>query len=694
MNLEKELNSSQFDAVTSSNVPLLILAGAGSGKTRVLTYRIAHLLKEKSENPHNFLAVTFTNKAAGEMRKRLVELAGKKASALWISTFHSTCARILRQDIENLGYKNNFTIYDKDDSKRLIKNCIKDLGYDTKYFSPALVGDVISRAKNELVGPEEFSKMVDNYKDEVISDVFHAYRDRLLQNNSVDFDDLLNLTVNLFELCPEILNRYQDRFKYIMVDEYQDTNRVQYILINLLAEKYRNITVVGDEDQSIYGWRGADIRNILNFEKDYPESKVIKLEQNYRSSQVILNAANGLISNNSERKPKKLWTSNPEGCLVNVYQAHDESDEAEFVLGKIKESKLPLNKIAIFYRVNAQSRSIEEACMRYKVPYQIIGGVKFYEREEVKDILAYLKVLNNPDDSVSLQRIINRPNRGIGKTTQETLMKKSIQNKQNLFATSKEAVKDGSLSKKAQKEIDGLFKMFSITGKIDSITQIIETVVKKTNYKDYLKVKHPSDHEDRLANVEELAASALEYQLDNPDKKLNDFLEEVALVSEIDKADFSANYLSLMTMHNAKGLEFPFVFITGMEEGILPHARSMTNNREIEEERRLCYVAITRAREELYISYALNRYKYGHSSLSMRSRFLKEIPADLIEYFERSAQQKKETSDYIKGDSVFHQKFGKGKVVSLEDDKISIEFITGVKHFLVEYAPLEKVKHS
>lgn len=689
MDLKKELNPSQYKAVTGKKGPLLILAGAGSGKTRALTCRIAYFLKEKNENPSNFLAVTFTNKAAEEMRARLIKLVGKKASSLWIATFHSTCARILRSDISKLGYKNNFTIYDQDDSRKLIKNCIKELGYDVKKFSPAMVSEVISRAKNELIGPEEFGKLIENYKDEVIADVFYAYRDRLLENNAVDFDDLLNLAVNLFELFPDILSRYQDKFRFIMIDEYQDTNKAQYVLVNLLAEKYRNITVVGDEDQSIYGWRGADIRNILNFEKDYPEAKIIKLEQNYRSSQFILDSANSLIINNIERKPKELWTENKKGEPVNIYQASNDIDEAEFVIGKIKDSKTNLRNIAVFYRVNAQSRVIEEACMRYKIPYQIIGGVKFYEREEVKDILAYLKVINNKSDSVGLERIINRPNRGIGKASLELLKKESRKSKKPLFEVI-EGLKKDKVSPKVSQELDKFLKLLDEASAKKAINESADYIIKKTQYKDYLKRKHPVDYEDRMANVEELLVSAKEFQKANPDKKLNDFLEDVSLVSDIDKADFSSNYLSLMTMHNAKGLEFPLVFITGMEEGLIPHARSMSDNHEIEEERRLCYVAITRAMKELYLSYCLNRHRYGFSSLSIRSRFLKEIPSDFTKHYEPS-KPKKEENIYNKGDFVFHQKFGKGKVVSLEDDKISIEFMTGIKQFLTDYAPLEKV---
>ena len=691
MEFKKELNSSQYKAITRSKGPLLILAGAGSGKTRALTYRIAYHIKEKGVAPKDFLAVTFTNKAAQEMKKRLVKLVGKRANTIWITTFHSACARILRRDIQRLGYKNTFTIYDQDDSKRLIRNCLKDLDYDTKKFPPAFVAGVISSAKNELIDPEEFAKMTDNFKEEVVADVYYAYRERLLENNALDFDDLLNVTVSIFELFPEILNKYQEQFRFIMIDEYQDTNKAQYRLVNLLAEKYRNITVVGDEDQSIYGWRGADIRNILNFEKDFPESKTIKLEQNYRSSKTILETANDLIANNSERKPKTLWTENVEGSPVTVYQAKDDIDEAEFIISQIKSKKRKLNDVAVFYRVNAQSRSLEEACMRYKIPYQIIGGVKFYEREEVKDILAYLKVINNPNDSVSFERIINKPNRGIGKTTQDNLKRKSRKEKKPLNEILKEEIKEINLSTKAMEQAKKLIKLLDNVQKSDSIVKSIKLVLKQTKYKEFLQRIHPSDFEDRLANIEELLISAAEFEHNNPEKKLNDYLEEVALVSGIDDADFDKAQLSLMTMHNAKGLEFAVVFVAGMEEGVIPHLRSMGDTSKLEEERRLCYVAITRAMDELFLSYALSRHRYGHSSMSMRSRFLTELPDEKLNYYQPE-EKKKDIPQFMEGDLVFHQKFGKGKVLECDDGKIMIEFITGKKNFLAEYAPLTKVE--
>lgn len=651
MDLLTDLNPPQQKAVTATEGPLLILAGAGSGKTRALTYRVAHLIKEKKVNPRSILAITFTNKAADEMRERIEALISKDTSqGMWISTFHSACVKILRSTIEKLGYKRNFVIYDDDDQETLINHCLKDLNLDPKRYSPKSVAATISNAKNELIDPDTFAGQAQTYFERIVSEVYHLYQERLFKNNALDFDDLIMVTVNIFELYPDILESYQDRFRYILIDEYQDTNHAQFRLVSLLASKHRNLCVVGDDDQSIYQFRGANIRNILEFEQDYPDAKVIKLEQNYRSTQAILDAANEVIKNNRGRKPKTLWTANDTGQGPIWYQAEDEHDEASYVATQIEllcrrstragKSNKAYKDFAVFYRTNAQSRVFEEVFLSYKLPYKIVGGVKFYERMEIKDILAYLRVLQNPAEGVSLKRIINVPKRGIGKTTADRIDAFCVQNNLSFYEALTKVGEVPSLSESAQekvKEFLGLIGIFS-KGKNKKLHELVEEILDKTGYLQLLKQEGTIEAQSRIENIEEFVAACREFEMESAEGAmpasrhgLEEFLERVALITDIDTYEEEENAVTLMTLHNAKGLEFPVVFMVGMEEGLFPHIRSMTNQAELEEERRLCYVGLTRAQEALYLTSAWSRSLYGGSNYTTHSRFLREIPPELLE---------------------------------------------------------------
>lgn len=642
----RSLNPPQREAVTTTEGPLLILAGAGSGKTRALTYRVAYLIAEGKVNPRSILAITFTNKAADEMRERIEALIGKISRDMWISTFHSACVKILRCEINKLGYKRNFVIYDEDDSERLIKECLKDLNLDPKQYAPRSILAVISAAKSELIDPDTFASRSETYFDTIAGEVYKLYQQRLFENNALDFDDIIMTTVNIFELFPEILEKWQDRFRYILIDEYQDTNHAQYRFVKLLANKYQNVCVVGDPDQSIYQFRGANIRNILEFESDFPNARVINLEQNYRSTQTILDAANELIKNNRSRKPKNLWTANDSGTALCWYQAENEHDEAIFVASEIERLRRDENKafkdFALFYRTNAQSRVFEEIFLNSNLPYKIVGGLKFYERMEVKDLLAYLRVVINPEENISLRRIINTPRRGIGKTTVERISTYAALQGISFFEALKNASEIPGLSAFALEKIGEFVSLIEELRKIsmDRVSRIVEEIIEKTGYVRALEQEHTTEALGRIDNIKEFMAATREFDATylapsvtggGSTSGLEDFLEKVALITEIDTYEEEKNAVTLMTLHNAKGLEFPVVFIVGMEEGLFPHIRSMSSLSDLEEERRLCYVGLTRAQERLYLTCAWSRSLFGESNYTTHSRFLKEIPEHLIE---------------------------------------------------------------
>src|SRR5215210_3616377 len=648
MDFLSELNPQQREAVTETDGPLLILAGAGSGKTRVITYRIAYLIAERGIAPHNILAVTFTNKAAQEMRQRVERLTGdtKLASAPLISTFHSLCVRILRQHIEALqeGYTRSFTIYDQDDSVRLVKACIKDLGYDDKQLGQRAVQGAISGAKNRQGDDAEAYAARVEYGDEkraAIARVFRLYEERLRNNNALDFDDLLIKTVQLLRRVAEVREKYNDKFRYILVDEYQDTNSLQFALIRFLTEKQQNICVVGDDDQSVYGWRGADISNILNFEQHYPNAKVIRLEQNYRSTQNILDAAGAVVKNNLERKGKQLWTANPTGERIRYYQAFDSDAEARFVAAKIDEHRRaePDVRAAVLYRTNAQSRVFEEALRRAGLPYNIVGGFSFYERAEVRDIISYLKLALNPHDSIALMRVINTPTRGLGKQTLDELERRakdygvSLWEAIGIITEQPEGFSPRAASalKRFQTIIEGLVSH----AQKESASEVVKAAILDTGYADALKAENSDEAESRLENLQELVNAAVDYDKEEGGG-LHDFIDAAALLSDTDQYKGDAP-VTLMTMHSAKGLEFPVVFIVGLEDGLFPHSRATADKAEMAEERRLCYVAITRAESYLYLTHAMRRRVYGEELASEPSQFLNEMPLDAIEDLSRGA---------------------------------------------------------
>jgi DNA helicase II / ATP-dependent DNA helicase PcrA len=638
MNYLENLNPEQRDAVLHTEGPLLILAGAGSGKTKVLTCRIAYMIEEKGINPWNILAITFTNKAAKEMRERVGLLIGSTQD-MWISTFHAACARILRKDIERLdGYKKNFVIYDPKDQESVIKDCLKELNLNEKNFPFKAVSSTISNAKNLLEDPVRFSqKNMSDIRGRKMADIYTLYQKKLKKNNALDFDDILFKVVELLANNPDILAYYQNKFKYIMIDEYQDTNYCQYRLVSLLAKQHHNLCVVGDDDQSIYSWRGADIGNILNFEKDFPAAKVIKLEQNYRSTQTILDAANSVIKNNFGRKSKKLWTENAVGGSIQFYNAMDERGEANFIASEIKQYQdaygKKLNEFAVLYRTNAQSRVIEEAFMANGIPYRIIGGFKFYDRKEVKNVIAYLRLIQNPDEDVSLKRIINIPKRGIGNTTLEAIQSYARQNDDSMFGALLSIDSIPGISKKALANINEFVKLISglmAAAEIKKPSEVLNELLSKSGYLDSLNVEGDDDSLTRAENVRELLSATLEYESKNPEANLQQFLEQMALMSDIDNLETENEAVVLMTLHSAKGLEFPIVFMSGMEEGVFPSQRSYFEEHQMEEERRLMYVGITRARESLYLTAAFERTIFGSTTYNIVSQFIKEIPKDLI----------------------------------------------------------------
>ena len=638
MSIYDTLNPMQKEAVLHTEGPLLILAGAGSGKTRVLTHRVAYLIDEKQVNPWNILAITFTNKAAGEMRERVDQLVGFGAESIWVSTFHSTCVRILRRHIEYLGYNTNFSIYDSDDQKTLMKQVFKAMDVDTKQFKERSVLGTISSAKDKLIGPDEFLLNAgQDFRQRGIGEIYKEYQKRLRKNNALDFNDLIVKTVELFQNNSEILNYYQERFKYIMVDEYQDTNLAQFKLISLLASKYRNLCVVGDDDQSIYRFRGADIGNILSFEETFPGAKVIKLEQNYRSTQNILNAANGVIRHNRGRKDKTLWTANGEGELIRFKQFVTAREEADFVAREIRDSVYAYQDQAVLYRTNAQSRLLEERCIFYNVPYRLVGGVNFYQRKEIKDILAYLKTIANGVDDLSVLRIINVPKRGIGATTMGKVTIFASEHGMSLYDALREARQIPGIGKAAEKIGTFIGQMESFRARAQSedytIQDLIEGIMDETGYQQELEAEGEVESQTRLENIEELVNKAVSYEEDSEHSTLDEFLEQVALVADIDNMDESENRVTLMTLHSAKGLEFPKVYLVGLEDGLFPSMMSINSDdkTDMEEERRLCYVGITRAKNELVITSARQRMVNGETRYCKPSRFLEEVPGELLE---------------------------------------------------------------
>ncbi|MGM7637115.1 DNA helicase PcrA [Bacillus sp. Hm123] len=724
------LNPEQQEAVKTTEGPLLIMAGAGSGKTKVLTHRIAYLMVEKGVNPYNILAITFTNKASREMKERIGRLLGGAAEDIWISTFHSMCVRILRRDIDRIGYNRNFTILDTTDQQSVIKGILKEKNLDPKKFDPRGLLASISSAKNELIDPETFSKRQGGYMDQVVSEVYTEYQKRLKKNQALDFDDLIMITIQLFQRVPEVLEFYQRKFQYIHVDEYQDTNRAQYMLVKLLASRFHNLCVVGDSDQSIYRWRGADIANILSFEKDYPQSRSIFLEQNYRSTQLILQAANEVIKNNSNRKPKKLWTENQEGRKLSYYRGDNQQTEAQFVAGKIKEmtdsGKRKRSDVAILYRTNAQSRVIEEVLMKSNIEYTIVGGIKFYDRKEIKDLLAYLRLIANPDDDISLQRIINVPKRGLGSTSLDKISRYAQENDLTIYQALAEADFIGLSGKAAKTAIEfrRLIETYTQQQEYLSVSELVEEVLERTGYRDMLKAEKTIESQSRLENIEEFLSVTNSFEEANEDKSLIAFLTDLALVADIDqlgKEEEEQDAVVLMTLHSAKGLEFPVVFLMGMEEGVFPHSRSLMEEEEMEEERRLAYVGITRAEEELYLTNAQMRTLYGRTNMNPVSRFIGEIPADLIDNM--AAAERVNTpfgvrtqsqaprrpmarpqintassgADWKVGDKASHKKWGTGTVVSVKGSGDGVELDiafpspTGIKRLLAKFAPIEKV---
>ncbi|GIO57072.1 ATP-dependent DNA helicase PcrA [Paenibacillus rhizosphaerae] len=636
----QRLNPQQRQAVEATDGPLLIMAGAGSGKTRVLTHRIAYLIATRKAPPWGILAITFTNKAAREMQDRVAKLVGNEGRDIWVSTFHSMCVRILRRDIERIGFTSNFSILDSTDQLSVIRNCMKDLNLDTKKFEPKAIQSVISTAKNELVTPAQYEQKAGDYFEGLVAKVYTMYQKRLKANNSLDFDDLIMATIQLFKEVPEVLDFYQKKFQYIHVDEYQDTNRAQYMLCRMLADSHHRICVVGDSDQSIYRWRGADISNILNFEEDYPEARTILLEQNYRSTATILNAANEVIGQNTGRKPKKLWTDKGEGAKIKVYRADSEHDEGYFVTSEISKNVnqgKSYQDHAILYRTNAQSRVIEEILIKSDIPYQIVGGIKFYDRKEIKDMLAYLRLLSNPDDDISLTRIINVPKRSIGDTTVAKLSAAATERGVSIFRVL-EFVDDLGFAGRTRNALVEFYDMISALYQMVeylSVTELTEKMLEMTQYRIDLQRENTIESRSRLENIDEFLSVTMEFEKNNEDKSLVAFLTDLALIADIDSMNDSeedrTDAVVLMTMHSAKGLEFPVVFIIGMEEGVFPHSRAFQDNEELEEERRLAYVGITRAEQQLFLSCAQMRTLFGRTTANPPSRFLDEIPEELKE---------------------------------------------------------------
>ena len=721
------LNREQQQAVQHTEGPLLILAGAGSGKTKVLTVRIAYLLAQ-GVNPYEILAITFTNKAAKEMKSRVEGLVGDVANRIWLSTFHSFCAKFLRFELDNfLGYNSNFTIYDTSDSQVVIKAALKALNLDDKYYPVGAMISAISDAKNKLMFASDYRKQARDFYQQKVADVYEYYERELRKNNALDFDDLLLVAVKLLQSNAAVLEKYSKRFKYVMIDEYQDTNHAQYLLAYLLSSHWKNIAVVGDADQSIYAWRGADIQNILDFEKDYPNCTSIKLEQNYRSTKIILDAANAVIDNNEGRPEKNLWTDKVEGAKIQHFTAQSEHEEAAFIGDTIVKKHdihgVPYGDMAILYRTNAQSRVLEEALIKRALPYTMVGGTKFYDRKEIKDVLAYLRVLYNPFDDLSLLRIINVPKRSIGATTVSKLQDYARENGTSLFMTLTQLHLVDTIKGKTKEKLEEFgILIFTLVAEMDdkSVLDILEAILDRTGYLAQLEESTDPQDQARAENIGELLSVAKDFQDTNPTGTVEDFLEQVALVNDVDSFEQEESKVTLMTLHAAKGLEFPIVFLGGLEEGLFPHSRTLMNPEEIEEERRLAYVGITRAEKELYISNATTRTVFGRTSSYLPSRFIDEIPVELVD----SLRAKRRIPDDIKptvprhmsvasrpvtkpiirneviadwkvGDTAIHSKWGNGKVVNVSGEgagmKLTIEFPTqGVRVVMAKFAPVKK----
>ena len=726
MDILATLNPAQREAVEAIKGPVLILAGPGSGKTKVITHRVAYLVKLCGVSPHHIMAVTFTNKAAREMRERLEQLLGQTAEALSLGTFHAICARILRREGKAIGLDSSFVIYDEDDQLRLMKQVLEELNLDPKQYAPRALRSAIGAAKSRLISPGGYAQRVSSYFEEIVHRVYQRYQQLLSQSRAVDFDDLLMKTVQLFQDHPQILSRYQSKYVHILVDEFQDTNIVQYMLMKHLAGKYRNLCVVGDPDQSIYSWRFADLRNILSFEKDYPEAKVVFLEQNYRSTKTILEVASDVISANVQRKPKELWTENEDGTPVTIIESYNAEEEAQSVVNEIEkltvQEQLPLKDCAVMYRVNAQSRALEETFLRYGVPYKLIGGTRFYQRREVKDIIAYLKLIHNPQDNVSLTRIINVPARGIGPRTLSQLQSWAKAHDTSLFEALKQVSHPDSVGTKqalsprivqALAGFDALISELTAQSHELSLSDLVNEILKHTRYREYILDKEGG--EEKWENIMELRSVAGEYDELDPEEALTTFLEKVSLVSDIDELDEKADAVTLITLHQAKGLEFPAVFIVGLEEGILPHRKSSDDPEQMEEERRLCYVGITRAKKRLYLLRSYRRSLFGGSTANPPSRFLQDISPHLIRPrglweesptpvasldFNRDSQPSPQPLNTLTlkiGDHVCHNKFGPGIVMNCnptrDDQELTVAFEeVGVKKLLASLAPLEKIE--
>jgi len=741
MNILDNVTESQKEAITHVDGPLLVIAGAGSGKTRVITRRVGYLV-EQGTSPSNILSITFTNKAANEMKERLGEFLDLRG--MWISTFHAMCSRILRSEIEHLEFTRNFSIYDSGDQAKCIKDIMKELKLDTDHWRPGAVAASISNAKNELLSAEEFAEYKSGYYNDVVSKVYTKYKKYLEANNALDFDDLLFMVVRLFKKFPEVLEKYQEKFRYILIDEYQDTNHAQYAITQLLAQRYENICATGDPDQSIYGWRGANIRNILNFEKDYPDTKTVKLEQNYRSTKNILHVASEIINNNISRKSKSLWTENSEGSKVRIIHCEDENVESKEIAANISEFIKNGNlhsDIAVFYRTNAQSRVLETCMLREGIPYSIVGSVAFFKRKEIKDVLSYLKLCANPDDDLSLERVVNVPARGIGATTIKRLREWAGLNNANMLVAISRVQEIKEIKGKSSKAVKGFRDIISELHTIPTypVMGFVKVVIERIGYADYLVLSYEGDSEERLENIEELVNAASEYDASNPDGSLQGFLEEVSLIADIDKWDDAADTVTLMTLHAAKGLEFPVVFMAGLEEGLLPHSQSKDSDDDVEEERRLCYVGITRAQKDLFLIHTRYRSKFGQRSACVPSRFLSEIPVDFVEEIDKTIynsyadklrtepvtgyrdsadeddyqydaggddydelpvfqiDEPQESIKLVSGDIVKHEIFGRGRVVKIapSSDTVHVDFNrVGMKKLALEYANLEKVEGS
>src|SRR5438034_182962 len=702
-----DLNPPQREAVLTTEGPLLVIAGAGSGKTRVLTYRVAHLINAIGAKPNEILAITFTNKAAGEMKERLQRLLGRSGQGLWILTFHAACGRILRREAQRLGYRSNFTIYDHADQIRLVKQCLEELERDPKRFTPRGIHNQISHAKNRLISPDEYANQVQSFYDQTVADVYQLYQRRLFASNAVDFDDLLMLTVDVLERFPDVREKWQKAFRYILVDEYQDTNHAQYRLLQLLAEKHQNLMAVGDPDQSIYSFRSADINNILDFERDFPGTRTVALEQNYRSTNLILEAANAVITNNRERKPKELWSELGDGEPVRVLEVEDEHAEARFVAAGIAglvEQGFSGDEVAIFYRTNAQSRVLEDVLVRQGVAYQVIGGPRFYERAEIKDAIAYLQAIDNPYDAVSLQRIANRPRRGIGDSSLARLQTWADAQGRSLWEAMEfaEEAGVGAAPQKAVASFRNLMQSLQSGALELPVSELLERTLERSGYLEALEAERTIEAQGRLENLQELVGVAREYQETADEPSLSNFLQEISLYSDQDAIREEESRVTLMTLHNAKGLEFRAVYLIGMEEGIFPHARSI-EEQGIEEERRLAYVGMTRAKELLTLTHASSRSLWGSRGYNLPSRFLDELPASIererlrpaswSSYGAQGVAPREDVPSLSTGDSVRHGTLAEGVVTQIEaGGVVTVRFADGSeRRLMLDYAPLERI---